>query len=341
MLRIETRGTPYQRGQQQGEATRDLALPWINRRIDELEQRYTAPSRNALLAQIGPLMSVWRQEEEKNYPQAIAECAGLAAGLGLDQELYFALKFYHRLGNHLPQCTVVGSRDHQGRPLLGKSDDIGEQELGMNILETTTPDTGYAHRHFHFAGTIWTVAGGNECGLCIGMTGIPGPLRDDGLFSLTALHSILPACADIEQAIAHIRTLELNAYGFSLILGDAEGGLALIEKTSAGMVVLDQAAIPLAHTNHILDQEFAAQNPEQHATIHHNGVQRLKTAQNLLASGALPQDILRNRDPAGAICQRGEGDLHTDFAVVFAPMEKRMHLWPGYPDEVAMETLDL
>ena len=29
MLRIETRGTPRQRGQQQGEATRDLALPWI------------------------------------------------------------------------------------------------------------------------------------------------------------------------------------------------------------------------------------------------------------------------------------------------------------------------
>ena len=170
---------------------------------------------------------------------------------------------------------------------------------------------------------------------------IPGPLRDEGLFSLTALHSILPACADVDEATAHIRALQLNAYGFSLVLGDAQGGLALLEKTSAGMVVLDPATVPLAHTNHILDQEFAEQNPAQHATIHHNGVQRLKTAQTLLASGAQPQEILRSRNPAGAICQRGEGELHTDFAVVFSPMERRMHLWPGYPDEVAMETLDL
>ncbi|MEE3259567.1 MAG: C45 family peptidase [Candidatus Latescibacterota bacterium] len=341
MLRIETRGTPRQRGQQQGEATRDLALPWIERRLDELQQRYQVASQTALLERIRPQLGLWRQEKEKLYPQSAAECAGLAAGLGLDEESYFTLTFYHRLGRHLPQCTVVGSRDAQGRPLLGKTDDIGQQDLGMNICETTWPDTGYAHRHFHFAGTIWTIAGINECGLALGMTGIPGPLRDEGLFSLTALHSILPACADVDEATAHIRALQLNAYGFSLVLGDAQGGLALLEKTSAGMVVLDPATVPLAHTNHILDQEFAEQNPAQHATIHHNGVQRLKTAQTLLASGAQPQEILRSRNPAGAICQRGEGELHTDFAVVFSPMERRMHLWPGYPDEVAMETLDL
>jgi len=27
--------------------------------------------------------------------------------------------------------------------------------------------------------------------------------------------------------------------------------------------------------------------------------------------------------------------------VVFSPVEKAMHLWPGYPDEVAMEMLSL
>ncbi len=341
MLRIETHGTPYACGRQQGEAVRDLALVWIERRLDELQQRYQAASRQALLEHIRPQIGTWRQAEEALYPQATAECSGIAAGLGLDEESYFALTFYHRLGSHLPQCTIVGTRDAAGRPLVGKTDDIGRDELGMNILETTRPTCGYAHRHFHFAGTLWTVAGINECGLCIGMTGIPGPLRDKGLFSLTALHSILPACANISQAIAHIRALQLNAYGFSLMLADAQGNLTLIEKTSAGMRVLDPEHTQFAHTNHILDAEFAQQNPAQHQSIDTNGQRRLATAHALLAAGISPHQILANRDPQGPICQHGEDDLHTDFAVVFSPMEKTLDLWPGYPDEVAKETLTL
>lgn len=341
MLRIETRGTPRQRGQQQGEATRTLALPWIDRRLEELQQRYEAPSRTELLERIRPQLGVWRQEEEKLYPQGAEECSGLAVGLGLDEQTYLALSFYHRLVNHLPQCTVVGIRDAQGRPILGKTDDIGYEELGMNVLETTRPDTGYPHLHFHFAGTIWTIAGINGCGLSLGMTGIPGPLRDEGLFSLTALHSILPTCASVEEAIAHIRGLRLNAYGFSLVLADAEGGLALVEKSSAGMVCLDPESGSLAHTNHILDADFADKNPAQHESIHRNGYRRLENARALLDSGAHPQQILRDRNPAGPICQRGEDAMHTDFAVVFSPLEKTIHLWPGYPDEVVMETLTL
>ena len=103
MLRIETRGTPRQRGQQQGEATRTLALPWIDRRLEELQQRYEAPSRTELLERIRPQLGVWRQEEEKLYPQGAEECSGLAVGLGLDEQTYLALSFYHRLVNHLPE----------------------------------------------------------------------------------------------------------------------------------------------------------------------------------------------------------------------------------------------
>ena len=62
-------------------------------------------------------------------------------------------------------------------------------------------------------------------------------------------------------------------------------------------------------------------------------------ARALLAAGTSQQDILGNRNRAGVICQRGESDVHTDYAVAFSPVEKAMYLWSGYPDEVAMETL--
>src|SRR5439155_22562751 len=136
---------------------------------------------------------------------------------------------------------------------------------GMNVLETTRPERGYRHLHFHFAGTIWTVAGMNERGLAMGMNGIPAPALDKpGMSSLAALHTILPSCATVAEAIEHIRGLPVNAGGFSLLLGDATGALALVEKTALGTVVLpEQRSGALVHTNGILDAAFAKRNPPQ------------------------------------------------------------------------------
>ncbi len=338
MLRLKTQGEAFQRGQQQGWATRNLAMPWIEGCMAALQERFAAPSQQQLVEQLRPHVETWRRQLDEHYPEGAAECCGLAEGLGLDEDTYFILAYNERLGGQLLQCTLIAT--HQQRPLIGKSDDIYEDELGLNVLEVTAPDSGYRHLHFHFAGTIWTVAGVNECGLAMGMTGIPGPqLKTSGLFSLDALHTILPRCADVEEAVAHIRTLQVNCYGFSLGLADPQGGLALVEKTAVDTVVLDTSL--LAHTNHILDADFAQRNPHQSEPIHSNGVKRLKNACALLQSGLSPAQIMADRSARGAICQRGEDGLHTDFAVVFDPQKKQMHLWAGYPDEVEMETLYL
>lgn len=342
MLRFSTCGDPFSRGQQQGQATRPLALPWMERCLDELRRRFSAASQEGLLAQVRPQVEGWRRQMEKLHSAGAEECCGLAAGLGLDESTYFCIVFYHCLCGLLPQCTVLGCRDEDGRPLLGKTDDIYQEELGLNVLEIVRPAAGYCHAHFHFAGTIWTVAGMNTCGLALGMTGIPGPLlEEEGLFSLVALHTILPACADIGEAVAHIRSLRLNAYGFSLILGDGTGALALVEKTGAGTQVFAEERGVLVHTNHILDPDFARQNPEQSAPLDANGRRRYANALSLLRSGEDLETILRNRAPRGAICQRGEEGLHTDFAVVFAPMEKQLRFWAGYPDQVEIEALEM
>ena len=334
MLRVTTSGTPFEQGRQHGLATRQLVLPWMEQVFAEMGE----PFEDSTLARVAR----WQDQMETLFPAGMEECRGLAAGLGVDEIACMALQFSPCLLGQVSSCTVLGHRDPQGRPLLGKTDDIDQSELGLNILETTRPDTGYRHAHFHFAGTLWTVAGANECGLAMGMTGIPGPEKEEeGLFSLMALPTILPSCADVEEAIAHIRALELNAYGFSLVLGDPQGKLALVEKTGAGTVALPEDTGFLVHTNHILDPEFAEGNPAQDEPAHTNGQRRYQRARHLLQAGAGIEQIIRDRHPCGPICQRGEDGLHTDFAVLFAPAEHRMRLWAGYPDEVPAEDVDL
>ena len=51
----------------------------------------------------------------------------------------------------------------------------------------------------------------------------------------------------------------------------------------------------------------------------------------LAREGAGIERILADRSAAGAICQRGEDGLHTDFAVLFEPVEGRLRLWSGPP----------
>lgn len=340
MLIVHTSGSAFERGHQQGVATRTLAQGWLRAALTQLAGSRGAQSWAELVAGADELVCHWLDQWAACWPAGVAECRGIAAGLDWDENLYLTALCHHRLSGDLPQCTLVGRRE-AGRALFGKTDDIGRDQLGVNVLEVCRPEDGHAHVHLHFAATPWTVAGMNAHGLAMGMTGIPGPMLDaDGLFSLMALHTVLPACGDVDEAVAHLRNLPVNAYGFSLLLGDPTGRLVLVEKTGAGMTLCEAVGDePLAHTNHIVDAGFAARNPAQLAAIDANGRRRLDTAVRLAAEGVPIEGILADRSPAGAISQRGDGGLHTDFAVLFEPERRRLQLWSGPPSACAPQLL--
>lgn len=333
MLRFTTTGTPFARGEQQGRACRELVLPWFQ-------------SQLAAASKIGkdPVES-WLARIRNVAPQGVEECRGIAAGLGLGEGDYFRVLFGFL--TTFPQCTTCGIRNEKGEPLLAKTDDLFVPELGKNVLETTIPDQGYRHAHFHFAGSIWTVAGMNERGLAIAMTGIPGPaLEVDGLSFGEALHTILPLCATVGETLTHLKTLPMNHYGFSLLIGDASGEMTLIEKTGLGLVMLPpNNGAPLIHTNHILDPDFARRNPPQAGDIHKNGSLRYATAMRRAGTLARTEEglgaFVSDRSPTGPICQQGEDTMFTDFAVVFSPVEKRFTFWPGPPAITKSETVRL
>ena len=169
-------------------------------------------------------------------------------------------------------------------------------------------------------------------------------MEEEGLFSLAALHTILPTCHDVPAVIAHLTELPVNAYGFSLMVADANGELALLEKTNAGLAVLQHhsrqtsvatGALPMAHTNTVLDPTLAAAARIHPPEFLANSNSRYATACEMLSSGSSIDQILISRasgqqgGAATSISQSGDDglDLHTDFAVVLSPVERSLWLY--------------
>jgi hypothetical protein len=112
--------------------------------------------------------------------------------------------------------------------------------------------------------------------------------------------------------------------------GDATGALGLVEKTGLGTVVLpEQKKGAFVHANGIVDPVFAKQNPPQEDPIRTNSQQRYDNVLRQLSTGAGVEQILCDRSPRGAICQQGEDGMHTDFAAIFEPVEKKFRFWSG------------
>jgi hypothetical protein len=347
MLQFKTQGTAYERGRQQGEACADLAWAWMERALINLARERSLASIAEAVECLEPEVSQLRRQAERVAPETLAECAGIARGMGMDEPTYFTAIFGWQLGGAGTACSVLGWRDPDGRPMLAKTDDIYLEELGSNVLQFACPAGGLSHAVFHFAGTPWAVAGMNEAGLAMGMTGIPGPsLCTDGCSYLIALHSILPHCTTVPEALDAIAAQRLNHRGYSLTLASAGGDLAQVERNGAGMVVLPGRSEGFwAHTNHILDRPLAAASPQQVEPILTNSHRRLaritEWAPELPRNEAGLEAFLTDRGSKDAIWQTGSGGLYTDFGVLFVPAVRRMRVWTGQPKPIEQRTAGL
>ena len=71
MLKIDTSGTPFQRGRQQGEQTSELASAWMGRSLEAMRARSGAPSVEELVENCRPAVQRWLGQWEAVYPAGV------------------------------------------------------------------------------------------------------------------------------------------------------------------------------------------------------------------------------------------------------------------------------
>ena len=180
------------------------------------------------------------------FPDMIREIEGIAIGAGLPFDDVFELNLVFDLDESTtPACTVFGFADEDGRAWLGKSDDLGKRELGANAIHHAAPSGKLRSVQIHFVGTIWTSAAVNEAGFGFGMTGLTGcKRRQGGVPVLFLLPLLAEQCRTVEDAAALCARFEVPMHGMSVLMGDATGDVAILEKHVAGQTIRRPSGIP-------------------------------------------------------------------------------------------------
>ena len=341
MFEFRTKGNPRERGFQHGDAVKDYCSLWLSNLQEVFIQQVEGASLKEGLdrkqARLDAICRQWQAVDKDSFQ----EIQGIAAGLGMDEQLYLTLLCMN--ATRLMKCTVLAFRDSAGFPVIGKTDDILEQEIGQNVVEIAEPHNGYAYISFGFAATVCTFSGMNEHGLAAALTGIPGPsLVQDGMPSCIGARGVLQQCRSVSEATDYIKDMKINYYGFSATLGDAGGELAQVEKNGIGFASLNVTEGECCvHTNDILDVSLSSDSPQQPEPLRSNSHRRYDSTLRWLEDNNRNSDsmfsFLSARDGCDHIIQTGQDGLFTDYRVVFLPGEKRLLYLCGYESDRAEE----
>jgi len=308
--------------------------------LQHVEEKSLEDALKKKRARLDQICQQWQAADYDTF----YEVKGIAAGLGMDEQLYLALICMNT--TKLIKCTVLAFKDSSGSPVIGKTDDILEHEIGQNVIEIAVPETGFAFISFGFAATVWTFSGMNEQGLAAALTGIPGPgLEQDGAPTAIGARGLLQCCGTVPEAIDYIRDMKINYYGFSVTLGDTEGEIAQVEKNGIGFTVVNPRVNDCyVHTNNILDASLAQVSPQQPEPLKSNSLRRYHSTLKFSETNNKERDsmlgFLSVHANGDHVIQTGQDGFFTDYRVVFLPGERKLLYLCGYKSD-QVEEIDI
>ena len=220
MLMIETSGSMYDIGKQQGETFADALVKCADRFVGLMESWRTDLDRVAALV---------RKTIEKDSPHLLEETAGMAEGSGMPEDRLFKLRFYGILAPHHPvECSAFAVVDEADTVWLGRTNDIEPEDHWSQVCEIRRPDHGFA--------TITTSylcmpagVGVNEHGFAMG--GVSAAARDtygtEGTPAVLLSDHILRTCRTVVEANEYLKGKAALGKGQVWLVADATGATAL------------------------------------------------------------------------------------------------------------------
>ncbi|HET89356.1 MAG TPA: hypothetical protein ENN99_01235 [Chloroflexi bacterium] len=314
---IEVRGSPYERGKQQGEKARpqiQKALAGYRETIPQaLKMTWEEAAREA---------RKFLPYGEEAFPDFVLELEGIAEGGGVSFEDVWSLNCYEGLVDTRQQvwgCTSLAVRDDQtadGHVLLAHNEDWSSVDRGNVYLVCAEPDGGPSFIGMTY-GPLLVNIGFNAEGIGVtinsahstdGRVGVPRILYSRAILQARTIGEAIAACVP-----------KLRAGGYSYLVADSNGELYNVEASATTHDIMYGRDGWLIHTNHYLSPKM--QDLEE-PDVHIGSIIRFHRAERLLRSrlgqvtkgclqGVLqdhinwPYSICMHEDPARPPHQRG------------------------------------
>ena len=322
---IEVVGSPFEMGQQLGEAAReevrgfaDVALERVNKTV--------AISRESAF-------EVARQSAacvESYAPHMLDELRGIAhsSGVSFDELLLLQVR------NQLQSEEDAGCTSFAAPSIVAQNWDNDPALDPYTIVLRRRPSEAPAVMNITQAGLIAYI-GLNDAGIGVCLNSLPAPSRRIGVphyFTVRALYE----SASLEQAVSAIRRAE-RAIPANIMLATPQGP-ADLEVTINDVYILRDRAL-VTHTNHCLHPQLAPVNNDFPELIESGP--RLRRIDQLLSGKPLSvkraQSALRDhQDFPHSICRHANdhpstGFWESVFSVVIEASAGRMHVSRGNP----------
>ena len=281
---------------------------------------------------------------ETHLPGLAEEIHGIAEGSRMSLREVCGLSFLIDLAVTGSSCTGVVFADGPDGPVVGKTSDCTpgiQQEWLRPRAFTRRALAAITHSH---VGSPNAEMGMNEAGLAIGISGmLSRGLDRNGVGWQQDIRGVLHACSTTREAIAMLRRVPIRKAGYALVIGDATGDVAVVEKL-VGVVAERPPVNNIAYeANTALTPEAIAQsdpawcsdNSRQRTALLHRLCDEQRWSDFSL-EGMLTL-FSHHATPVG-LCQHGP-ELHSQTGFFMLPRKKELSLARGYTCQRNLEAV--
>jgi isopenicillin-N N-acyltransferase-like protein len=333
MFEMRLSGTPFDRGYEHGRRYSQLIREHISERCS-FEAKWQ-PEINRLFERL-------ELNLEDQLPEDLEEAKGIAEGAGVSLRDILILTHWIEgkmgiFGSFWYACSLLGFTDHPDGAVIAKTSDHGLISCRFFAVQRVASNEGYDFVRVTFLGTTGTRVGLNETGLALTSASlIPRDTNWNGIPVMSLVSQILEHCSTVDEAIQMASRWSPIHYGLNIMVADASGAIAVIEKLPTVQAVRQPMESTIFCTNHCLAEETVPYMGG-HSLFLENSYRRYDKLDRITkgvehtAQGM--EQILMDHSEPGAICQHGQAELHTTAAYIVIPRLRKMWIADGCPCE--------
>ncbi|MHA1680572.1 MAG: C45 family autoproteolytic acyltransferase/hydrolase [Promethearchaeota archaeon] len=301
LLTITLKGSPFERGLQQGEQLKD-EIKLAKREVFYSQLfKEAKPSWAPVPLAVFGLSMIGKSKIKKacqvHVPRQHEKLLGIAKGSGISRRLAYGLNFLEQYtgdpkssykeplvqdASPSPACTMVFAlppATADGSMIYGRNYDFPNIFQPYQMLRYEYPDDGYKNINLGQYPTAGTHVGMNEKGLVIaenyGRSWKTDPLdfRMDGVPNMMIIQEALENLSTTQEVIEYITKFPARTNGCHFGVVDESGDACVIETTTTRFSVRQMEDGILAHSNMYQTDELMDANVPDHVLWKYKGLE--------------------------------------------------------------------